>query len=54
MLGVGSVTSVAIADIDGDGHNDLATTTGNSVIVLLQNDLLTGVFLAPDNYTGLR
>jgi len=36
-LGVGNVTSVAIADIDRDGRSDLATTTGNSVIVLLQD-----------------
>ncbi len=35
-LEVGNFSSVAISDIDGDSRNDLAATTGNSVIVLLQ------------------
>jgi len=53
-LGVGNVTSVAIADIDGDGRNDLATTTGNSVIVLLQDPAPTspGSFTARLPYTA--
>jgi len=36
-LGVAGATAVTIADIDGDGRNDLAATTGDTVIVLLQD-----------------
>lgn len=36
-LGIDDVTAVAIADIDGDGRNDLAATTGDTVVVLLQD-----------------
>jgi hypothetical protein len=36
-LGIDGVTAVAVADIDGDGRNDLAATTGDTVIVRLQD-----------------
>jgi hypothetical protein len=36
MPGVGSVTAVTIADIDNDGRVDIATTAGDTVVVLLQ------------------
>ena len=49
---------VRIHDLNGDALLDLAIANndsdGGSVSVLLQNDLLPGVFLAPDNYPGLR
>jgi|GEM_PF-1084601 len=49
---------VRIHDLNGDALLDLAVANndsdGGSVSVLLQNDLLPGVFLAPDNYPGLR
>jgi hypothetical protein len=47
-LEVGNVSSVAIADVDRDGRNDLAATTGNSVIVLLQDP----VPAAPGSFTA--
>ena len=36
-LGIAHATSVAMADIDRDGRNDLALTAGDSAIVLLQD-----------------
>jgi hypothetical protein len=48
---------VKIHDLNNDALLDLAVANndndGGSVSVLLQNDLLPGVFLAPDNYPGL-
>lgn len=49
---------VKIHDLNNDALPDLAVANndsdGGSVSVLLQNDLLPGVFLPPDNYPGLR
>jgi len=48
---------VRIHDLNNDALPDLAVANndndGGSVSVLLQNDFLPGVFLAPDNYPGL-
>ena len=51
-LGIADTTSVAIADIDGDGRNDIATTTGGTVIVLLQDPepASPGTFTAGNPY----
>jgi len=54
--GVENVSSVAIHDIDGDGRNDLAVTTGDSVVVLLQDPLpaTSGTFTTRASYvTGI-
>jgi hypothetical protein len=53
----GNSQRVKIRDLNNDALPDLAVANndyeGGSVSVLLQNDLLPGVFLAPDNYPGL-
>lgn len=46
ILGIADVSSVEISDLDGDGRNDLAATSGDSVIVLLQDPPPA----APGNY----
>ena len=50
---VGESPAVAIADIDGDGRNDLVITDpdGNALVVLLQDPAAAGHFLAPRTTT---
>ena len=52
-LGITDATAVANADIDGDGRNDLAVTTGDTVIVLLQDHApaVAGGFAERASYT---
>ena len=45
--GFGQPLSVAIADLNGDGHPDIAVADGNSATVLLQNAAAPGTFANP-------
>jgi hypothetical protein len=45
--GFGQPLSVAIGDLNGDGHPDIAIADGNSATVMLQNASSPGVFTGP-------
>ncbi|HLJ39653.1 MAG TPA: VCBS repeat-containing protein [Steroidobacteraceae bacterium] len=45
--GFGQPLSVAIGDLNGDGHPDIAVADGTSAIVLLQNAATPGTFANP-------
>jgi hypothetical protein len=53
-LGIPNVSSIAIADINNDDRNDLAVTSEDSVIVLLQDSppALPGNFTVSATYTA--
>jgi hypothetical protein len=46
-LGFGQPLSVAIADLNGDGHPDIAAAEGSSATVMLQNAAIPGTFANP-------
>jgi hypothetical protein len=45
--GFGQPLSVAIADLNGDGHPDIAAADGTSATVMLQNAAMPGTFANP-------
>lgn len=45
--GMGQPLSVAIADLNGDGHPDIAVADGTSATVMLQNAATPGTFATP-------
>jgi FG-GAP-like repeat len=45
--GYGQPLSVAIADLNGDGHPDIAVADGYSATVMLQNAAQPGTFSNP-------
>lgn len=45
--GFGQPLSVAIADLNGDGHPDIAAADGTSATVMLQNPAMPGTFANP-------
>ena len=45
--GLGQPLSVAIADLNGDGHPDIAVADGASATVMLQNATSPGTFAQP-------
>ncbi len=45
--GMGQPLSVAIADLNGDGHPDIAVADGTSATVMLQNAAMPGTFANP-------
>jgi hypothetical protein len=45
--GIGQPLSVAIADLNGDGHPDIAVADGYSATVMLQNASQPGTFANP-------
>ena len=45
--GLGQPLSVAIADVNGDGHPDIAAADGTSATVMLQNAAMPGTFANP-------
>jgi len=52
---IGEIPAIAIADLDGDGRNDLAITDpdGNSLVVLLQSHDMAGEFLPSARFGAL-
>jgi len=45
--GFGQPLSVAIADLNGDGHPDIAAADGTSATVMLQDAAMPGTFANP-------